>query len=654
MQAHRVGQSLGLVAGTAAALVLVVGFVSTAHAQDCNGALNITIPSPKAVPPTGPYLNVGDSTTVKLNLGSGSITGGTQITLRRLRYELDCNHLFALGVPCTDQGTIMSYDFTQTVASGGALVQCQGRTWTATAGSSANEVIFTPDTPIVLPPEQSASPTLDNCFISFKVKLESLEPSSGPNADDTTEKVEVVAGFSTVLTSGHADAECDNGGASGVTQSSGIFTCPSCTVDQCNLGCDTTTGTCTPQQASTPCGDTDGNTCTTAGCELSAGLGVCVQTHLFAENSTPCADSDGNACTTAGCNGQGVCDQNHSSKVCPPADQCNKGCDTTSGQCTPQASTPCTDSDGNTCTTAGCEVSTTNSELGVCVQTHMFASNSTPCADSDNNACTTAGCNGQGTCDQTHMVIQSTSNCANPIVGAATDCTVLELDGSKVDITGPPGGIVGDICIGPNGHLSITGGEFVTGNVRLASGATLSKSGPGTVGGVQNGVDLSAEINAAIAASAKAAIQACTINLTSIMNATTINATGGGTTPTVVCVQDVVLNGRTVTLSGVSGDSFIINVTGKFVLNGGSRIVVSGIQPKDVLYNILGSGQQVAFTGGGGGSGCCKSSADGTLIALHRNIALSPGLINGELIGGQNISIVSGSSVKCPPSPCVP
>src|SRR5205809_681930 len=157
------------------------------------------------------------------------------------------------------------------------------------------------------------------------------------------------------------------GGGSGVTQSSGVFTCPSCTVDQCNLGCDTTTGQCTAQ-ASTPCTDTDGNTCTTAGCEIDGtnpDLGVCVQTHMFASNSTPCADSDGNACTTAGCNGQGVCDQNHSSKVCPPADQCNQGCDTTSGQCTPQASTPCTDTDGNTCTKAGCEISGTNPDLGV-------------------------------------------------------------------------------------------------------------------------------------------------------------------------------------------------------------------------------------------------------------------------------------------------
>src|SRR5436309_5188896 len=268
-------------------LLVSVGMASTARAQvTCNGALFLTVTQPTS------FIQVGDEAFITINLGSGVIEGGTSITINRVRYELDCNHLFALGVPCADQGDIMSYDFTQTVASGGALVQCQGRTWTATAGSSANEVIFTPDTPIVLPPEQSASPTLNNCFISFQVKLESVEPTSGPNSDDTTEKVEVVAGFSTVLTSGHADAECDNGGASGVTQSSGVFTCPSCTVDQCNLGCDTTTGTCQAADVSTPCADTDGNTCTTAGCELSeipgvtnpaavaSNVGVCVQTQL--------------------------------------------------------------------------------------------------------------------------------------------------------------------------------------------------------------------------------------------------------------------------------------------------------------------------------------------------------------------------------------
>src|SRR5207249_1833117 len=169
-------------------------------------------------------------------------------------------------------------------------------------------------------------------------------------------------------------------------------------------------------------------TCTTAGCELNtAGLGVCVQAHLFASNSTPCADTDGNACTTAGCDGAGTCDQNHSVQVCT-TEQGHMGCDTTTRQRTaPPASTWCDESRGQgtpepessprrrssdlTCTTAGCELNTAG--LGVCVQAHLFASNSTPCADSDGNACTTAGCNGAGTCDQNHSVQVCTTDQCN-------------------------------------------------------------------------------------------------------------------------------------------------------------------------------------------------------------------------------------------------
>jgi len=66
-----------------------------------------------------------------------------------------------------------------------------------------------------------------------------------------------------------------------------------------------------------------------------------------------------------------------------------------------------------------------------------------------------------------------------------------------------------------------------------------------------------------------------------------------------------------------------------------------------VEYNIIGTGEQVAFSGGGGGTGCCKAIVDGTLLAPARNIALSPGLVNGQVISGRNISIVSGASVRC-------
>src|SRR5207244_10495700 len=142
-----------------------------------------------------------------------------------------------------------------------------------------------------------------------------------------------------------------------------------------------------------PCTDTDGNVCTIAGCEVSptnSELGVCVQTHTFATDSAPCPDGDSNACTTAGCNGAGVCDQNHVTKTCPAADQCNGGCDATSGQCTPKTSTPCTDTDGNVCTIAGCELSPTNADLEIGRASCRDAADSTAGPASDSNASTEA------------------------------------------------------------------------------------------------------------------------------------------------------------------------------------------------------------------------------------------------------------------------
>ena len=48
---------------------------------------------------------------------------------------------------------------------------------------------------------------------------------------------------------------------------------------------------------------------------------------------------------------------------------------------------------------------------------------------------------------------------------------------------------------------------------------------------------------------------------------------------------------------------------------------------------------------------CCAAIVDGTLLAPQRKIRLSPGLVNGSVISGMDISIVSGSSVRCQPGP---
>ncbi len=250
----------------------------------------------------------------------------------------------------------------------------------------------------------------------------------------------------------------------------------------------------------------------------------------------------------------------------------------------------------------------------------------------------------------------SNNTCANPLLGSATGCTVLELDGHQVSITGPPGGIQGDVCIGPNGKLSITGSEYVTGNIKLAPGATYSKSGSGTIGGsVQHNVDLSSEINAALATASTAAAMPCTQTLGSLnLGNHVTNTITGNVGVNVICVHDIVLNTAVIQLSGPAGATFIVNITGKLVLNGTSHIVAAGgVRPKDILYNVIGTGQDVAFTGGGGGVNCCASSVDGTLLAPQRKINLSPGLVNGQVISGLDISIVSGSSVRCPPG-CTP
>jgi hypothetical protein len=281
-------------------------------------------------------------------------------------------------------------------------------------------------------------------------------------------------------------------------------------------------------------------------------------------------------------------------------------------------------------------------------------------------ACTSSCFTFAEPCDCTHdLGICPTSgtcacpDCVDPIfgLGAASGSSVLELGAHSVSITGPPGGIFGDISIAPNGKLSLTGSEFVTGTIFLGPGATFSDSSSGGVGGVVHNVDLSAQIAAAYAANLANAALPCSQSFTTLdgKSITTISGTHG---VNVICVKDIVLAGKQILLTGPADAKFVFNITGKLVLTGGGlgpqiRVDTSaGIPPSAVLYNLIGIGQDVAFSGGGGGVNCCAAIVDGTILAPFRKIALSPGLVNGEVISGLDISIVSGSSVKCPP--CVP
>src|SRR5206468_2788346 len=105
----------------------------------------------------------------------------------------------------------------------------------------------------------------------------------------------------------------------------------------------------------------------------------------------------------------------------------------------------------------------------------------------------------------------------------------------------------------------------------------------------------------------------------------------------VICVQDIVLSGKQVTLTGPAGAEFIVNVRGRFVFTGGGQgpqlRVAGGVLPSDVLYNIIGAGSDVAFSGGGGGVGCGNTYPDATGVGMSSARVRSEGAGNPKVPG---------------------
>ena len=328
-------------------MLAVTAFVPrAAHAADtCNAFISIDYP-------VGPNFALpGEIYRVGLAIGAGAITGGTQMQINRVRFELDCSTAGALGIPCTDDGSLIEYEGDGTITT-----TCPGIVLTTGHGvsDSPNEVVFTPNTPIVIPAN-----TATFCRVEFDVKVLSIT-----DPDPTPTKIEEVVGYQAST----FDAQCDNGLQSSGSQVGSINLCPTCTDIECSTAaCNQTTGMCdlTPKASSTPCGDTDAN-----------------------------------ACTTAGCDGEGTCSQTHLTTVCPPD----------SNECTDDP--PC------------------DPQTGTC--THPPTAASTPCTDTDNDACTTAGCDGEGTCNQSHILCVTTTT--------TTSTTSTTLACVPVPETGP------DLC----------------------------------------------------------------------------------------------------------------------------------------------------------------------------------------------------------------
>jgi hypothetical protein len=214
-------------------------------------------------------------------------------------------------------------------------------------------------------------------------------------------------------------------------------------------------------------------------------------------------------------------------------------------------------------------------------------------------------------------------------------------------LTGPSF-VQGNIGIGPNGTFHWTDGT-IDGSIYMYDGpGSFKMSGPAHFAQMGEGVNYNqgAILSPAFTDYQNLSDAACgetptpayaSITNVSLNGNQSMTITGAPGQKVVLSLQNFSLNGNsTFTLQGTATTSFIINVARNFSLTGNSQILLAGVPPKNVLFNIRGTGSDVALTG--------NSSMSGILLALNRRVSVSGGTVYGRVIGGQ-VNITSGGQV---------
>src|SRR5882724_9524393 len=112
----------------------------------------------------------GDTYKVKLSLFTGSVAGGTKVTVNRVRFDLDCTDATAGQLNCADLGAIISYTGDSTIST-----DCPTGWTTANANDSTspNQVVLTASTPFDIP-ANTGNPNSPFCELEFDVKIVNL------------------------------------------------------------------------------------------------------------------------------------------------------------------------------------------------------------------------------------------------------------------------------------------------------------------------------------------------------------------------------------------------------------------------------------------------------------------------------------------------
>jgi hypothetical protein len=212
--------------------------------------------------------------------------------------------------------------------------------------------------------------------------------------------------------------------------------------------------------------------------------------------------------------------------------------------------------------------------------------------------------------------------------------------------------ITGNVGIAGTGDIATSGNAFITGTLFLNTAGTWNQSGTSNAGAVSQSAATDAKLNQAVQDALNASSQAAALSSTQ-PSITSIALGANGTMTITGTGQDVINltsfslgNNSVLTLNAPAGDSFIFNISGAFTMQG-KVMLIGGISPADVLWNVTGTGAAVAFSGGGN-----SAQLVGILLAPFRDIQLSPGLVTGEVIGGGlSISLSGGANINAIPEP---
>lgn len=187
----------------------------------------------------------------------------------------------------------------------------------------------------------------------------------------------------------------------------------------------------------------------------------------------------------------------------------------------------------------------------------------------------------------------------------------------------------GNVGVADNGSVLLQGAASILGHIHHHSGTTVT-GGAGAAGGVAVR-DMAPVVADALAASTAYAALTPTQNFGSITTSTTITGNGCINVIDVAGRIDLIGN-KALTIRGGNDDYFVFNVDGKVEIDGVARIVLDGLDPHQVIFNIVDPGARVDLQGTG--------TSDGTF--------LNPtGVIDIQgTAGGRGAFMAGGSELK--------